>query len=377
MSLPAGSGVVIPVVPALPDPGGLIKTLVMRLSVRPQNLPEWIGLRANLVPVPLAYTQVGFILSAALLQAGNLGLFESLEAGPLSCSELARSCGLDPASTAPLLQVLVSAGLLRFGRDRFRLNRVSRKFLLRSGPGTMTDLDKFNLEICWDWMRSIPDFLRSGRGLQYHDHFGPREWELYQKAMYQVASAGSREFGRKTPVPARARRMLDIGGSHGLHSVVLCRNHPGLESLIMDLPQAIERAAPLLAGQGMGDRVRYQSGDIRNTDLGSGQYDLVLMSNLAHHFSRDQNLDLAFRVQQALRPGGYFIIQEFLRPALGHAPDMLGSVLGFFFALSSSSGTWSLEEIRSWQQAAGLKMKRTIRFLSMPGMVQVVSVKLP
>jgi hypothetical protein len=53
--------------------------------------------------------------------------------------------------------------------------------------------------------------------------------------------------------------MLDIGGSHGYHSVVICRRHPGLRSVVLDLPQAIRHAAPLLADEGMGDRVVHRA----------------------------------------------------------------------------------------------------------------------
>jgi tRNA A22 N-methylase len=49
--------------------------------------------------------------------------------------------------------------------------------------------------------------------------------------------------------------MLDIGGSHGYFSVVLCRKHKGMRSVILDLPKAITQAAPILAAERMEDRV--------------------------------------------------------------------------------------------------------------------------
>jgi len=49
---------------------------------------------------------------------------------------------------------------------------------------------------------------------------------------------------------------------------------------------------------------------LTEADLGVELYDLILMSNLAHHLDAAQNLDLAKRAARALRPGGMFVIQE-------------------------------------------------------------------
>ena len=61
--------------------------------------------------------------------------------------------------------------------------------------------------------------------------------------MRAMASGSAREVGRRTPVKSGARDMLDIGGSHGYYSVAICRRHPGLRAVILDLPEAIKHAA--------------------------------------------------------------------------------------------------------------------------------------
>src|SRR5215831_20014881 len=109
---------------------------------------------------------------------------------------------------------------------------------------------------------------------------------------------------------ARARNMLDIGGSHGFYSVALCRRHPHLAAVILDLPEAIKEAAPILAMEGVGDRIRHQVGDALTQDLGENCYDLILISNLAHHFTDEQNRGLMLRAARALTPGGSLVIQE-------------------------------------------------------------------
>jgi len=161
--------------------------------------------------------------------------------------------------------------------------------------------------------------------------------------------------------------MLDIGGSHGYYSVVVCRRHAGLRATVLELPQAIEHAAPILAAEGMGDRVVHLAGDALCDDLGSERYDLVMTSQVVHHFSEEQNRDLTRRVARSLRPKGVFAIVEEFRPSTARRARQLGGLLDFYFALTSRSGTWSEGQLASWQREAGLEPRRAIKFLSAPG----------
>ncbi|MHB1922386.1 MAG: class I SAM-dependent methyltransferase [Chitinophagaceae bacterium] len=347
----------------------------MRLSPIAQNPLEWMALQANLAPVPLAYTQVGFVLSHAIMDASDLGIFDALEAGPQTTQEIAQSCQLHPGALQQLLQVLCSLDFIRLRSERYRLTRISRKWLLKSSPDQVGDLNRFNSTVVWNWMNQMKDYLRTGKGIQYHDQLTTEEWSLYQKAMQNAAMAQGREVAKKTPMPPHPTRMLDIGGSHGAHSAALCKRYGDLRATILDLPQAIEQAAPLLAKYNLGDRVVYQAGNVLSIDLGENLYDLILESSLAHHFTREQNQEIAIRVTRALKPGGMYVIQEFLRPGTSRRTDMIGSVLGLFYGLTSASGTWSKEEIREWQQSAGLQPVGITTFISLPGFVQVVACK--
>jgi len=49
-------------------------------------------------------------------------------------------------------------------------------------------------------------------------------------------------------------------------------------------------------------------------DFGESRYDLILMSSLTHHFSSEQNIAVSKKAAKALTTGGYFVIQDWLRP---------------------------------------------------------------
>lgn len=161
--------------------------------------------------------------------------------------------------------------------------------------------------------------------------------------------------------------MLDIGGSHGHYSAMICRRHPRLRSTILDLPNAVSHAAPLLEAEGMGDRVTHRVGDALTADLGERIYDLVFTANLVHHFDDHTNRLLQQRVARALRPGGYSVIFEIIRSPTPKAAGQIGGLTDFFFAVTSEAGTWSFSEMAAWQTAAGLKPHKPIRLISAPG----------
>ena len=144
--------------------------------------------------------------------------------------------------------------------------------------------------------------------------------------------------------------------------------------MILDLPAAVEHAAPLLAGEGMGDRVVHRVGDGLADDLGTEAWDVVFVSSLVHHFDDATNRAFAKKIARALRPGGVYVIQELIR-ASPPAAGQIGALLDLYFALTSEAGTWSFEEMADWQREAGLRPLRPLKFRTVPGNGQQSAVK--
>jgi ubiquinone/menaquinone biosynthesis C-methylase UbiE len=346
----------------------------MKLSIRPDNLLEYLAKWTLMAPLPLADTNISFINARIIMEAVHLGIFEALKDNSKTLDEIAVATQLNAHALRSFLGALTSADYLTYNDGKFKITPVVRKWLLKDAKQSLYDQLIFS-DIMWDWMTEMRSFLKTGKGLQYHETFTAQQWDHYQKGMLAVAKATSAEVGKKTPVPVGATHMLDIGGSHGLYSAEICKRQPQLKSTILDLPQAVEKAKPILATLYTGDGIQYKAGNALEEDLGEQVYDLVFMANLVHHFTHEQNLALCKKIYKALKPGGYLIIQEFLRPESPKSADQVASVLDVFFALTSTSGTWSLKEISGWQQTAGFSPKKIVKFLAIPGNAQVVGVK--
>ena len=78
---------------------------------------------------------------------------------------------------------------------------------------------------------------------------------------------------------------------------------------------------------------------------------------------------------RALRPGGYAVIQQGIRMESPNEGSAATWLLNLYFALTSNAGTWSYAEMAAWQSAAGLKSRKPIKFLLLPGVGEQVAVK--
>ena len=331
----------------------------MRVGVIPENVVERVALKAGLVAEPLAESWFTFLLARAIMTATRAGVFEALAAGPLPAAEVASRCGTHPAATAKLLDALVGCKYTTFARGRYALAPKARRWLLAESPQSCRD--KVLLQfIEWDIAATGEAYLKTGAPYDLHGRLREDEWGVYQRGMRSGIEPMVREVVRRLALPRSPARMLDIGGSHGFWSASFCRRHRGLSSTILDLPEAIRHAAPILAREGLGHRVVHRAGDALTDDLGSG-YDLIFLGSLVHHFDAPTNAALMKRVAAALAPGGVVAVYEAFRVDASQGVSQIGGLMDLFFAMTSSAGTYSPDEMSAWQRAAGLRPRSPMR----------------
>ena len=140
-------------------------------------------------------------------------------------------------------------GYARWSHGKYGMQRAHRKWLLRASPNSVVDKLVFQL-LEWDLMEKLEDFVRTGKPIDFHSSMSPEQWTLYQDGMRDVAAGPAIELAKRLPVRKGATRLLDIGGSHGLYSIELCKRYGSLRSTILELPGAIDRASAIAARTG-------------------------------------------------------------------------------------------------------------------------------
>ena len=323
----------------------------------PDNLLERLALLSGMLPPGIFECWFGIMLARTVMAATKLDVFESLAAGPLTADEVAQRCGTHPRATEKLLNALVGVGCLQVRAGRYGLRRSLRSWALKDGKHSFRDQNLLHY-LEWHWWEHCEEYVRTGKPLHVHQTMTEEQWGVYQRGMRSGIEMNAHWVARHLPLPGTARQMLDIGGSHGYFSVAICRRHAQLRATILDLPEAIKHAAPLLAREGMGDRVIHRAGSALTEDLGTEVYDLVFLAAVVHHFDETTNQHLMQRIARALRPGGIVAIWEPVRQDRAGRIRQIGGLLDLFFGFFSEAGTWSRAEVAGWFREAGLEAQK-------------------
>jgi len=149
----------------------------------------------------------------------------------------------------------------------------------------------------------------------------------------------------------------------------ICRRHPPMRSTVIDLPQAVPHARALAAREGIADIVEYRPGNLMTDDFGTG-WDVVVLSNILHHFEPPQIARILGRAGDAAGPDATVAIWEVERPERGARPSV-GDGAALFFRLTSTAGAYHGSEYARWLADAGFTGVTITRSRAVPGDVLV------
>lgn len=341
------------------------------------NLIERMLLRTNQVP-GVFLDLLGAIAFRAVTSALHFGVFEALAAGPLTIDELARRIGCSDTGAKELVGVLVAGGYLVMDGDRVRNTPATERWLLRSSPQSMLDFVELWDGVIFDlWNHLDASLRKGGPDLHMHDWLAaqPQGWATFNAAMRNAAKTGADEVARRVKLPAGARRLLDVGGSHGLFSAAICRLHPALTATVFDGPEALVSARQTIEEQGLAERMTTMAGNMTKDDFGSG-YDALMLFNVLHYFDAAQNAALLRKAAAALNPGGVVVILDQLadRAPLPMAKAFVRA-LSLQYLVTLGSRVFSSAEIGGWLAAAGFVPPRTVALRRTPGQYLLVATR--
>lgn len=336
----------------------------MRIGPLADDLTEWVALKLNLAPVPLAASVYGMPAARTLAVAQRLGLLAHLARTPATAAEAARALGLEPVPTRLLLEALAGARhVTRRRRDgRYVLHRRARRWLDPTSPTSVASYLDHTADY-WAWWADLERIVREGGSFAIHDAAAPDpSWRRYVTGQHELARLSADEVAAVVALPADATRLLDLGGAHGTFAAALCRRHPGLEATVLDLPGSVAVGREIAEG-----RVAFREGDMLDpgSDLG-GPYDAVLLFDVVHHLTPEQTLTLLRRIRGVLRPGGTLAVLDLFRTGRRRRPRASAAFLGLFFHLTSGADLPSAAGLARGLAAAGFGPPARARVRRLP-----------
>jgi SAM-dependent methyltransferase len=107
----------------------------------------------------------------------------------------------------------------------------------------------------------------------------------------------------------RYRHILDIGGNSGEFALRICRNYPGIQATVFDLPLVCDIGLEHVRSEPEANRIAFVKGNALSDELPGG-FDLVTFKSMLHDWPEKEAGHFIAKAAQALNPGGRLLIFE-------------------------------------------------------------------
>jgi precorrin-6B methylase 2 len=271
----------------------------------PRPTPEHIFNALN------AYQQ-----TAALKSAIELDLFTAIDEGYHKVKEIAERVKASERGVRILCDFLTIHGFLHKEEGRYTLSADGALFLSRRSAAYMGTIIKF---LGSEWGRTnfakLTDAVRrGGTAGENGDNRKPAEelWVSFARSMAPLTIPNAifiaSLVGAQEGAPCR---VLDIAAGHGMYGITIAQQNPKAAITALDWPAVLEVAKENAEKAGVSERYTLRPGSAFEAELGNG-YDVVLLTNIFHHFDRGTCVELMRRVHDALKPSGKAVTLEFV-----------------------------------------------------------------
>ena len=317
------------------------------------NPVERILSSINVFPTPLMDEWLYMWSARSILAAQELGVFDALDDVPLSGPAIAKKLGVSDRAIGHLLDTLVSLGYLKRTQEGTYTNtRIAAKWLVKKSPDFVGDW-RYITELIWHMSENLVEVLRSGHVKQNGFDFlnaNPEWWPKIESSWKTMANP---QVVSRFKLPPSARRLIDIGGGHGLYSVAFCKKYPSITATIFDWPNGIRAAKETVESEGVTERIQFHEGDFMTDDLGNG-YDVALLFNIIHGHPPNENGFLLKKTAKALNKNGMVVILDQIRgPNRSKLSSLIAETTGLNLFLWTEGKTYRLDEVRPWLTEAG------------------------
>jgi len=319
---------------------------------------------------PTPQEEIGRMLSSywitqCLHVAARLRLADLLKNGPKTADELAVAANAHPRAVYRLLRALAS--LRVFVEDdsrRFSLTPMAE--CLRSDvPGSQWAMALTSGGIFYNAWGQLLHSVQTGKvafdevyGLPIFDYLAehPEESKLFDETMVGV-------HGRETAAMLDAydfsgcKVVADIGGGNGSVLMELLPRYPGIQGILFDLPNVIERAKARLTAAGLADRCRAVAGSFfESVPAGA---DVYMLRHIIHDWDDEKSTTILRNIHRAMDKSGKLLLVESVIPP-GNDPSF-GKLLDVAMLVIPGGEERTDDEYRKLYESAGFRLTRIVR----------------
>jgi len=306
-------------------------------------------------PAPVFDLSGGFSFFA-VDAAIRLDLFETLASKPLEIEELAASCHCDARGLITLVNLLQSLGYIKKKKNTYDITRMTRKWLVSSSKINFKQGFEYYHPTLTEIWPYLTESVRKGNPyINFYEWLNdkPQIAESYQKYMLSLAKMVIPTLLKK--IKLKETNILDIGGSHGMYSIALCKKNPSIKVTIIDSSYAMNELKKNIRVAGLEHRISLLTGDFLNYNF-DDKFDAALLFNVYHEHEEDYNKKLSSKIYDILNPSGRVIVLEGLETKKATPMiDFMQRIYGLMFFCFLGGQNYSLRDIKSWLKNSGFE----------------------
>ncbi len=257
-----------------------------------------------------------FQKTAALQGAIELDLFTAIAEGNHTSESIALRCQASQRGIRVLCDYLVVNGFLTKTNGQYALTPDSAAFLNRHSPAYMGGAIGFLLHPehrkRYD---HVAEAVRKG-GTIFEDDSPLRPeheiWIAFAEAMAKLQTLPAELITKLLHVEgAQKLKVLDVAAGHGVFGITIAKHNPHAEIVALDWKNVLEIARKHAEEAGVAGQWRALPGSAFEVDYGI-DYDVILLTNIIHHFDKHEAETLLRKAHAALAPNGRVLILEFV-----------------------------------------------------------------
>jgi 2-polyprenyl-3-methyl-5-hydroxy-6-metoxy-1,4-benzoquinol methylase len=310
-------------------------------------------------PESLMRMMQGVQVSGIFKAAVDLGVYTKMAEGAVTVPAMAGAIGCPERSTRILLDAMTTLGLLTKAGASYALTPATEQFLVRGKPTYMGDLvNLFGSPTSWGGAQKLADAVRNDGTVMPEHSETPRYafWEMFARSTAALAVPAANALHGVLAEWRAARpkiRVLDIAAGSGLYGFTLAKD-PKVHLTALDWPNVLVETREWAKRMGVDvSRVGYIEGNFFEVDF-QGPYDLILLSNIFHHFDAPTCESLMKKAAGAVAPGGRLVVNDYM-----YDPELknpMGALFAVTMLVASRKGqTHSVADYTRWFEAAGLR----------------------
>jgi SAM-dependent methyltransferase len=312
-------------------------------------------------PSPALFLQTinGYQQTAALKAAIELELFTAIGEGKQTPEAIALRCQAAVRGVRVLCDYMTVLGFLTKQDGKYGLTRDTAGLLDRRSPGYIGGAVGFLTHpMMAERFAEVAAAVRKGgtvsegQGVMEPEH---AIWQQFARAMAPLMSLQAELIAQLLEARQAPKwKVLDIAAGHGMFGITLARHNRQAEIVAVDWAPVLEVAREHAQQAGVSGRYRSLPGSAFEVEFGEG-YDLVLLTNILHHFDAATCEGLLRKVHRALAPGGRAVTLEFVPDE-----DRLTPPPAAMFSLTMLVGTpggstYTFSELRGMLRNAGFQ----------------------